>query len=119
LDLKFQKQKSYILVSATGQVSEAAIIRMGEEVKIHCEEEGLNGAIVDCGKIEGALSPMELYHATNKFIDILGDIKVAYINPPSDWIPDDDQFSRDVAYNRGGELEVFPSLNDAEKWLSS
>ena len=107
------------MVTATGKITEAGIVSMGENIKEVCGQNGLTGTIVDCAAIEGALEPMELYHATNKFIDIVGNIKVAYINPPEEWTPDDDQFSRDVAYNRGGALEVFASLEDAEKWLNS
>ena len=119
MEFTSQKQKSYLLLKAVGPISEEGVIAMGAEIVKRCEEENLKGTIVDCGGITGALPPMDLYHATNKFIDIVGDIRVAYINPPKEWIPDDDQFSRDVAYNRGGALELFTSLEDAENWLNS
>ena len=44
-------------------------------------------------------------------------IKVAYVNRPEAWRPDDDQFSRDLAYNRGALLELFDTIDDATSWL--
>ena len=74
--------------------------------------------IIDCQSIEGALSPATLHRATPAYTQEVGrTLKVAYINPPPQWKPSDDQFSRDLEYNRGGLLELFDSATEAVQWL--
>ena len=68
--------------------------------------------------MEGALSIVDLYDVTPRFVETVGrHVRVAYINPPKEWIPENDKFSRNVAFNRGGALEVFASEKDAVDWL--
>ena len=66
----------------------------------------------------GALSAADLAIVTPEFIRTVGpDCRVAYINAPAEWTPEDDEFSRSVAKRRGGNLEVFITVAEAEEWL--
>lgn len=106
------------VIIASGPISEESLVALGQFIRKSCEEADVQGAIIDCQLIEGALSSKSLYRATPEFALAVGQqIKVAYINRPAVWPPDDDQFSRDLAYNRGVPLEVFESLGDASDWL--
>ena len=65
------------------------------------------------------LDPGSLYFAVQECVKIWGpQTHVAYINPPNEWVPADDQFSRDVAHNYGGSLELFNSAEEAVAWLN-
>lgn len=91
---------------------------LGNFIRQTCETARVSGVIIDCEAIDGALTAEGLYRATPAFTTAVGlDIKVAYINPPHSWRPDDDQFSRDIAYNRGALLELFGSKDEAVRWL--
>jgi len=106
------------VVIASGPITEASLAELGNFVRESCENAQVQGAIIDCKLIEGALSSESLYRATPEFTAAVGQqIKVAYINRPECWPPDDDQFSRDVAYNRGVLLELFETIDDAVDWL--
>ena len=106
------------MVIPTGEISEGSLADLGTFVRKSCDDIGVTGAIIDARRIEGALSPQSLYRATPAFTMEIGQtIKVAYINPPAAWNPADDQFSRDLAYNRGGMLELFETAEDAVVWL--
>jgi hypothetical protein len=108
----------YPVVIASGPITEDSLVALGEFVRESCERTQVNGAIVDCKRIEGALSAESLYRATPAFSAAVGQsLKVAYINPPASWRPEDDQFSRDIAYNRGGLLELFETSEEAAHWL--
>lgn len=110
--------EDYMFFSAVGPVSEEALVELGTAIHRDCNSKKIKNAIVDCALMEGALSGGRLYFAVQKFVEAVGyAIKVAYINPPSHWIPDDDEFSRDVAKNQGGFLEMFASESEAVAWL--
>lgn len=118
LSLAADKVSGFPLVIASGPITEESLVALGDFIRDSCEKEQVDGAIIDCGAIEGALSAESLYRATPAYTMAVGQkIKVAYINPPESWHPDDDQFSRDVAYNRGGLLELFETADDAVRWL--
>lgn len=110
--------EGYPLVAAAGLITEDSLVALGQFVRQTCENSRVNGAIIDCRAIEGALSPEILQRATPAYTTAVGrTLKVAYINPPAHWRPSDDQFSRDLAYNRGGLLELFESAADAVQWF--
>ena len=106
------------VIVASGPITVASAIELGGFIRTTCETSGVTGAIVDCGAIEGALSAESIYEMTPAFTNVVGrSIRVAYINPPAHWSAEDDQFSRDLAHNRGGFLEVFETADDAVAWI--
>ena len=108
----------YPIIAASGPISEESLIDLGRFVRSACDQGKARGAIIDCAGIEGALSAESIFRATPAYtVEVGRDIRVAYINPPAHWRPADDQFSRDLAYNRGGFLELFENLPDAVRWL--
>ena len=115
-----ERVDGFPIVEAKGEITIDGAISMGDFVRLTCADLGVSGAIVDCAAIEGALTAEELYDATPAFTAAVGqDLKVAYINPPPQWNAADDQFSRDLAYNRGGLLELFESAEQAVDWLNA
>lgn len=119
-ELSPEKAEEFPIVIARGPISEEDAIALGTYIRNTCDADGVEGAIIDCAAIEGALTPEEIYRFTPAFSREVGQsIRVAYINRPPQWPPADDQFSRDLAYNRGAHLELFESIPDAISWLRS
>jgi hypothetical protein len=119
-DITSRREDGYVFVAAVGPVSEESLAQLGEEVKGLCDEANVDRAIIDVGGMEGALPPERLYYTTIEFINTVGLARrVAYINPPAHWIPEDDEFSRNVAQNRSGSLEMFATLEEAIAWLDA
>ncbi len=118
-ELTVEECDGYLRIATSGTVSMQNIERLGGQVREVCERHGINNVVIDCRGMKGALTVGEMYAATPKFVNAMGQlIRAAYINPPPDWIPEDDKFSRNVAYNRGGNLELFASEEDAVAWFS-
>jgi hypothetical protein len=118
ISLSTDSIEGYPLIIASGQITEDSLIELGRFVRQSCEDSKVNGAIIDCQAIQGALSPEVLQNATPAYTQEIGrTLKVAYINPPAHWKPSDDQFSRDLAYNRGGLLELFDTATEAVQWF--
>lgn len=112
--------EGFPLVLASGPISEQSLVELGRFLRKTCEARQVGGVIIDCGAIEGALTTEELYRTTPDYTQAVGrTLKVAYINPPAQWTPSDDRFSRDVAFNRGALLELFETVDDAVQWLRS
>ena len=106
------------VIIAAGAITTDSIIELGRYIRTTCDDAQVKGTIIDCTAIEGALSPEALYETTPAYTNAVGrSIRVAYINPPAHWKPADDQFSRDLAHNRGGMLELFETAEDAVAWL--
>ncbi len=118
ISLSDQSVEGFPLVVAGGLITPESLVELGRFIRECCESQNVGGAIIDCEAIEGALSPADLHNATPAYTQEVGrSIKVAYINPPAHWKPSDDQFSRDLAYNRGGMLELFDDATAAVRWL--
>ena len=118
ISLSADSVEGYPLIIASGRITEDSLMELGRFVREACEAAKTNGAIIDCQAIQGALSPEILQSATPAYMQEIGrSLKVAYINPPAHWTPSDDQFSRDLAYNRGGLLELFDTATQAVQWF--
>ncbi len=108
----------YPVITTSGEITEESLVALGTFIRQTCDDMNVKGAIIDCNGVEGALKPESLYRATPAYtLEVGQDIKVAYINRPAHWQAADDQFSRDLAYNRGGLLEMFDTPDDAVDWL--
>jgi hypothetical protein len=118
ISLSEKSVEGFPFVFASRPISEDDLMELGKFIRESCESRKVGGAILDCQAIEGALSPGALHTATPAYTEEAGrSLKVAYINPPPHWKPGDDQFGRDLAYNRGGLLELFDTATDAAQWL--
>ena len=119
-DIQAESREGYVFLTAAGEVTPNSILELGSTIHEHCAAEGKQGVIIDSHEMVGALPVSSLINVTQEFVKRVGPgIKVAYINPPAEWTPEDDQFSRNVANNRGGALEVFGSEGEAREWLRS
>ena len=118
LSLANESVEGFPVVVASGPIEPESLVELGRFIRQSCESQKVGGAIIDCQAIEGALSPARLHTATPAYTHEVGrTLRVAYINPPPQWKPTDDQFSRDLAYNRGGLLELFGTAAEAVEWL--
>jgi hypothetical protein len=70
-------------------------------------------------EIEGTLSPSTLHSATPAHTEAAGSaLRVAIIYPPpSQWQWSDDQFRRDLAYNRGRLPKLFDTATESVQSL--
>lgn len=119
-EILFELRENYFLLQTAGKVTEENLLDLGVKIKQFCDEVGMHNVIIDCAKMEGALSLGSLYFTVQKFVEIVGSsIKVAYINIPPSWMPEDDATSRRVAKSRGGSLEVFETEEEAARWLQT
>lgn len=119
-NVQIHHEKPFPLFSAQGLISSHALLNLADQIRSYCDLNDSLGVIIDCSAIEGALKIDELFFATQEFVKRVGlHRKIAYINPPASWKPEDDQFSRDVAQNRGMRLECFDDLDQAIGWLNS
>ena len=108
----------YLKLRVSGEITEQRLIELGIKIRELSNQHQTSSVLLDCAGIEGALSAGALFYATQEYIRQVGaGIDVAYVNPPAAWVPVDDQFSRDVARNRGGSLEVFANELLASFWL--
>ncbi len=118
ISLSADSVEGYPVIVTSGPITEGSLVELGQFIRRACENANTNGAIIDCQAIEGALTPEILQSATPAYTQAVGrSVRVAYINPPAHWIPSDDQFSRDLAYNRGGLLELFDTATEAVQWF--
>ncbi len=118
ISLASDSVEGFPVIVASGAISSESLVELGRFIRQSCENQKVGGVIIDCGSIEGALSPTELHNTTPAYTQEVGRaLKVAYINPPPQWKPADDQFSRDIAYNRGALLELFDTATEAVQWL--
>lgn len=114
-----QARNNYLYITANGKVTRESILDLATVIRRECDDHQLQAALLDCAGMVGALSVTELFIVAQEFVRIVGvAIKVAYINPPKEWAPEDDQFIRTVAQNRGGFLEVFDTEEEAVAWFN-
>ena len=117
--MSFQIQKeltaSYILYKILGENSKPNFIELADEMYLDGLQHNIFNFILDCANIHGALPISELFEVGNYFSKKLNEWKIAGINTPADWR--NNSFSENVIYNRGGQLEHFRSIEDAEQWF--
>lgn len=118
-DLSIENRGAYLFLTPAGTITAEALIELGHSIRRACDDAGLEVVLLDCRSIEGALPTTTLFYATPRYLEAVGlRVRVAYINPPANWSADQDQFSRNVAFNRGGSLEVFGTEGEAVRWLT-
>lgn len=109
-----------LYVFPKGQVNRDSILQLGAEIRRLFDDHELSLALIDCEGMSGMLTVLDMYSTTPRFLELVGlSCRIAYVNPPEEWAVEDDKFSRNVAYNRGGSLEVFELTSDALAWLRS
>jgi hypothetical protein len=107
----------YYLYTISGVNSKRAFIELADQIRMDCEHDQINNFMLDCAGIRGSLTIGELFEVGDYFAKTLRTCKLAGINTPPEWR--NNSFSENVIRNRGGQLEHFPSLTDAERWFSN
>lgn len=119
LEAKSDRRHGYLWFDVHGVLTHENLIELAGQIRRECDSAGIHGVIVDCSGLRGGLDPGTLYFAVQECVKLWGPrTHVAYINPPKEWAPEDDRFSRDVAHNFGGSLELFNSAEEAVAWLN-
>ena len=118
--MSFQIQKelkgNYILYKILGENSKPSFIELADEMYLDGLQHNLSNFILDCANVHGSLTISELFEVGNYFANKLHEQKIAGINTPPEWR--NNSFSENVVYNRGGHLEHFRLIEDAEQWFS-
>ncbi|MBL8078409.1 MAG: hypothetical protein JNM55_10645 [Anaerolineales bacterium] len=111
-----EKREHSILYKIAGENSLQNFIELADEIYSDSIELHVSNFILDCRGIRGALEIGDMFKLGNYFTQKLKFCKLAGINTPADW--HNNKFSENVVRNRGGKLEHFQTLEDAERWLS-
>jgi hypothetical protein len=115
-EIKKTKGGNYILCKISGVNSLQNFIELADEIHEDSIDTNIFNFILDCENIHGILEMGQLFEVGNYFAKKLKACKLAAINAPTEWR--NNQFSENVIHNRGGQLEHFQSLKDAELWFS-
>jgi hypothetical protein len=115
-EIKKTKGGNYILYKISGVNSLQNLIELADEMHDDSMDTHFQNFILDCQDIHGSLEMGQLFEVGSYFAKTLIACKLAAINTPPEWR--NNQFSENVIHNRGGQLEHFQSLKDAEQWLS-
>src|SRR5262245_17245271 len=106
----------FYLYKISGVNSKRNFIELADMIRQDHDREHIRHFVLDCGDIRGSLDIAELFEVGNYFAQTLKTCKLAGINTPPEWR--NNSFSENVIHNRGGELEHFKSLEDAQAWFS-
>lgn len=115
-EIKKTKGGNYILYEISGVNSLQSFVELADEIHDDSIDTQFQNFILDCKDIHGVLEMGQLFEVGNYFAKTLKTCKLAAINTPPEWR--NNQFSENVIHNRGGQLEHFQSLKDAEQWFS-
>jgi hypothetical protein len=107
---------NYILYKISGTNSLKNFMELADEIRDDSIETHYQNFVLDCENIHGSLEMAQLFEVGNYFAGKLTACKLAAINTPPEWR--NNQFSENVIHNRGGQLEHFQSIEDAERWFS-
>lgn len=108
--------KDYVLYTISGLNSLQNFIELADQISEQSAQNHLSNFVLDCADIQGSLGMGELFELGNYFAMQLKACRLAAINTPPEWR--NNQFSENVIHNRGGQLEHFKTLEDAEHWFS-
>jgi hypothetical protein len=115
-EINKQAGENYVLYEISGQNSLQNFVQLADEMKAYSLQGHISNFILDCAGIHGSLPMGELFELGNYFAAQLKTCKLAAIHTPLEW--HNNQFSENVIHNRGGQLEHFQSIEDAERWFS-
>jgi len=108
--------ENYVMYEISGHNSLQSFIQLADEMAGHALQAHISNFVLDCAGIQGSLTMGELFELGNYFASKLKACKLAAIHTPPEWR--NNQFSENVIHNRGGQLEHFQSIEDAERWFS-
>jgi hypothetical protein len=111
-----QDGENYVLYEISGQNSLKNFVQLADEIREYSLQRHISNVILDCADIHGSLTMGELFELGNYFASKLKACKLAAIHTPPEWR--NNQFSENVIHNRGGQLEHFSSIEEAERWFS-
>jgi hypothetical protein len=115
-EINKQAGENYVLYEISGLNSLQNFIQLADQIREYSLQAHISNFVLDCAGIQGSLSMGELFELGNYFAARLKACKLVAIHTPPEWR--NNQFSENVIHNRGGRLEHFPSLEEAERWFS-
>jgi hypothetical protein len=111
-----QSGENYQLYIIAGVNSLHNFKELADKIREDHLQNHVSNFVLDCADIQGSLGMGELFELGNYFALQLKACKLAALNTPPEW--HNNQFSENVIHNRGGQLEHFKNLEDAERWFS-
>jgi hypothetical protein len=115
--LTIDQKPTYLHVVVTGRNTRENVVRYIEEVMRECVARNCRKALIE-ERLEGTrLETMDVFTLVSqgsfRFRGMLKAMAYVDVNAEGDFM----HFAEDVAVNRGFPVQVFSTVDDAEKWL--
>lgn len=116
-EVYIDKNAGVITIRSWGRVSEQEIYNSKETVKNLSEESGLNRLLVDARERTGYPGVGALYHFVGSIASnaLLRQVRSAIVI--SEESTDESEFIENTAYNRGVNIKLFQTKEEAINWL--
>ena len=105
-----------ILIDSSNQVREDDLWQSLESVLQIAHHQGLSKVMVDATGQKSLPSIMALFHFASELSSRARDLKHAIV--VSEQSPEDIHFIETAAHNRGANIQIFSSRDDAFSWLN-
>jgi hypothetical protein len=113
------EQDGYLFVTAVGERTRATISRLVEDVMEFNTQRPYTRILVDIRGLAGFLGPFEIMDVVNEEFPRIQPLRIKKIAIVDRQIPSSgNAFIETVARNRGFNLRVFDSPQDARNWLT-
>jgi hypothetical protein len=110
-----RRESDYLYIRSSTPMSRIALQDFIDLVQNNSKRTNTNKVIVDARKVQGHITTMERFFFASELAEHLRGLKVAFvIQAPK---IDPDRFGETVAVNRGGNILVFESMEEAYQWL--
>ncbi|MFT3745213.1 MAG: hypothetical protein QM785_13080 [Pyrinomonadaceae bacterium] len=115
-ELTLERRPEYVYACVkAASISLAIIVSFLSEAVEFCNEQGLERILL-VRDIPAMLSDTDIYFAGIEFSKTVGTIKLALVNPFSNYAAPLD-FVETVTSNRGAQMKVFSDAAEAAAWL--
>lgn len=114
--LEFEERAGYLFTRVSAEtIKRDSAIAYLTEIAGKCKEVKAKRLML-VRNIPMMLPDADLFFTTNDFLKMIGETRVAYVNP-HDAISEEMDFAILIGVNRGGDYSLFNSEKEAERWL--
>jgi len=115
-DLTFEKRPAYLYAEVRSEEMNETVARAYlAEIAEKCTQTGSKYVLI-YRNVPVMLPDGDLFDTTKFFLELMHGRKVAFVNPHTN-ISEDMEFAVRIGTNRGGNFELFDSVNEAESWI--
>ena len=115
MDYEVKKRPGFILVTVTRRVTTEMARSICETIPALAREWGVSNVLIDVQNIPSPTNDIERYQYAVQLAQHFGGLAVAFVRPQS--YHDPRNFGETVAVNRGANLRVCSTLDEAYDWL--